>query len=184
MKVIELRHCVLSIPGADICPAVIVYGGLYHLEGKWLLTKIPLRLQQNIIFVLPKHFTNSCTHCLEELHAKVDPQAIRSYSLCSYSRGGIEVYRYATLKEWRLLGLIDPSAPTLGGFTDAALDSFVNKIRCVYWVPNWGVHGYGGRVPRFAQHLRDLKVQMVEKPTHHFEMPAFFFSEFGTDFLS
>jgi hypothetical protein len=53
----------------------------------------------------------------------------------------------------------------------------------VYWVPNWGKTGYDGRVPRFAQHLRDLKVDMVEKPTNHFEMPTLFFNEYGDDFL-
>src|SRR5437867_38683 len=153
VKVLDLRHCFLSIPDRDVSPAVVVYGGLYNLEGKWLLTKIPYHLLQNTIFVLPKHFTNSCTACLDELHSKVDPNNIDGYSLCGYSRGGIEVYRYRTLKHWDILGLIDPSAPTMGGFAENVLDSFANRILCVYWVPNWGKTGYGGKIPSFAQHL-------------------------------
>jgi len=52
----------------------------------------------------------------------------------------------------------------------------------VYWVPNWGKGGYKGRVPRFAQHLRDLKVKMVEKAVAHENMPTFFFNQYGIEF--
>jgi len=63
----------------------------------------------------------------------------------------------------------------MGGFADTVLDNVSDRIRCVYWVPNWGKDGYGGRIPRFAQHLRDLNVKMKEQATEHRYMPSLFF---------
>jgi hypothetical protein len=68
-------------------------------------------------------------------------------------------------------------------FQDDVVDSYKDKIRCTFWVPNWGKDGYKGRVPKFAQHLRDLKVKMVEKDVAHEDQPAFFFKQFGDEFL-
>jgi hypothetical protein len=142
-------------------------------------------LQHSVIFVLLYHYTTDCALCLQELRANVSPDKIGSYSLCGYSRGGICVYQYWKLEEWKILGLIDPSAPTMaepnGAFTDTVLDSVSTKIRCVYWAPNWGKGGYGGKIPRFAQHLRDLKVKMLEKATDHKEMPRLFFTTYASD---
>jgi hypothetical protein len=181
VKTVDLEHCYVTMPDGGASSAVVVYGGLYHLEGKWLIDKIPDSLKDKFVFVLPKHFTNNCGDCIDEMLSQVGDAAIDSYSLCGYSRGGIEVYRYRMLKEWKILGLIDPSAPTMGGFEKTVLDAFSGKIRCVYWVPNWGKDGYGGKIPSFAKHLRGLKVNMVEKAVKHPDMPAFFFSQFGGD---
>ena len=179
---IDLQRSVVSVPDADWPSAVVVYGGLYGWEGAWLLKQIPPSLKSRLLFVLPKHYTADCAACLDEVDKKLNIP-ITSYALCGYSRGGIEVYRNLNTKPWKILGLIDPSAPTLGEFADDVLDTASDKVRCVYWVPNWGKTGYDGRVPRFAQHLRDLKVMMVEKATPHNVMPASFFQEFGQELL-
>jgi len=143
--------------------------------------KIPDVLLKSIYFILPTHFTNKCQDCLDEFRANVNPANISQYSLCGFSRGAQEVYRNKGLKPWKILGLVDPSAPTLDIFKDDILDADAGKIRCVYWVPNWGKDGYQGRVPRFAQHLRDLKIKMVEKAVLHENMPTFFFDQFGAE---
>ena len=183
MKILRLGHCVVTDPESSPCPAVVVYGGLYGWEGEWLVHEIPQDLLRSVIFVLPTHFTNDCNACLKELHAKIGPEKITSYSLCGYSRGGVEVYRYQSIVPWKILGLNDPTAPTMGGFSETVLDNVSNKIRCVYWVPNWGKDGYGGRIPSFAKHLRDLKVKMLEQATQHRYMPSLFFSAYRTDLL-
>ena len=186
MKTLRLGHCIVLDPESGPTSAVVVYGGLRGWEGEWLVSKIPQHLRSSVIFVLPRHFKNECKACLKELQTKISPEKITSYSLCGYSRGGIEVYRYRDLEQWKILGLIDPSAPTMAmeRFPETVLDSFSYKIRCVYWVPNWGKDGYGGKIPRFAKHLRELKVKMVEQATEHENMPSLFFSKFGSDFLS
>ena len=183
MKVFRLGQCIVTDPESSPCPAVVVYGGLRGWEGEWMLHKIPHDLLGSVAFVLPTHFTNDCNACLKELHAKIGPEKITSYSLCGYSRGGVEVYRYRNLAQWKIFGLIDPTAPTMGGFSETVLDGVSSKIRCVYWVPNWGKDGYGGRIPSFAKHLRDLKVQMVEKATEHQDMPTLFFNLYRADLL-
>lgn len=184
MAVVPLQKSVVITPERSPAPAIVFYGGLYGLEGAWLVHKIPQYMQQSVAFVLPRHYTTDCTACLNELHSQFAAEKISSYSLCGFSRGAIEVYRYRDLKSWKILGLVDPSAPTLGGFDDAVLDSQSSKIRCVYWVPNWGKDGYGGRVPRFAQHLRDLKVNMKEQATEHASMPVLFFDVFHKELMS
>jgi len=148
------------------------------------IPKIPSTLLESLYFILPTKFTHKCQACLDEFRAKVDPKNVSLYSLCGFSRGAQEVYRNQNLEQWKILGLIDPSAPTLDIFKDEVLDLAVDKIRCVYWVPNWGKDGYKGRVPRFAQHLRDLKVNMVEKQVAHADMPTFFFNQFGMNLTS
>ena len=184
MKILRLEKCVVLDPEHTPAPAVVIYGGLYGWEGEWLVKEIPSYLRATVAFVLPKHYTNDCNACLSELHTTIKPEDISSYSLCGYSRGGVEVYRYRNLKQWKILGLIDPSAPTMGGFQETVLDSLADKIRCVYWVPNWGKDGYGGRIPSFAKHLRDLKVRMAEQATEHRYMPALFFDVFHKDLMS
>lgn len=180
---IDLDLSVVTVPDTDWPRAVIVYGGLYGWEGAWLINQIPLALRNRLVFILPKHYTNGCQACIDEVDKQLG-LTISAWAICGYSRGGLEVYRNLRTKPWKILGLIDPSAPTLGEFSDDVLDSASDKIRCVYWVPNWGKSGYEGRVPRFAQHLRDLKVKMVEKETPHKVMPAAFFDEFGADLLN
>lgn len=161
--------------------AIVLYGGLMGWEGSWFLLhkKIPASMMQKFYFIMPNHFTNRCKDCLDEFRAQVKPTNVAGYSLCGFSRGAQEVYRNRELEAWKTLGLIDPSAPTLDIFKDDVLDRFADKIRCVYWVPNWGKDGYQGRVPSFAQHLRDLKVKMVEQQVAHANMPTFFFDQFG-----
>ena len=180
---VDLDLSVVTLPDTDWPRAVVVYGGLYGWEGAWLLNQIPASLQSGLVFILPRHYGNSCQACLDEVDKKLD-LTISAYAICGYSRGGIEVYRNLNTKPWKILGLIDPSAPTMGGFSDNVLDSASAKIRCVYWVPNWGKTGYDGKIPNLAQHLRDQKVKMVEKATPHNVMPASFFKEFGADLLS
>jgi hypothetical protein len=188
VKRLNLKSCVVTIPDRDTAPAVVLYGGLYGWEGDWFLTghNIPFVLLQSVYFILPGHYTIKYKDCITEFRASVGPEGIsriRGYSLCGFSRGAQEVYRYRDAEQWKILGLIDPSAPTLGSFKDDVLDGYSDKIRCVYWVPNWGAGGYGGRVPRFAQHLRDLEVKMVEKAVAHPDMPTFFFLQFKNDFM-
>jgi hypothetical protein len=182
----HLSDCIVLDPELDSAPVVVVYGGLYGWEGAWLINKIPVDLKQSAIFVLPYHYETDCALCLKELRSKVSTDKISSYSLCGYSRGGICVYQYWKLEDWKILGLIDPSAPRMykPPFADTVLDSVSTKIRCVYWVPNWGKDGYDGKIPDFAQHLRDLKVKMTEKATPHPDMPKFFFTTYGSDLKS
>ena len=185
MRNLHLSDCIVLDPELDSAPAAVVYGGLYGWEGGWLINKIPADLLQSVIFVLPYHYTTDCALCLKQLRSKVSADKTSSLSLCGYSRGGICVYQYWKLEDWKILGLIDPSAPTMadpnGTYDDTVLDSVSTKIRCVYWVPNWGKKGYGGRIPSFAQHLRDQKVKMTEKAVEHPEMPRFFFKTYGND---
>ena len=179
----NLKNSVVSIPDADWPRAVVVYGGLYGWEGGWLLKHIPPALKSRLLFILPTHYTVDCRACLDEVDKKLKIP-ISAYALCGYSRGGVEVYRNLNTEPWKILGLIDPTAPTMGGFSDNVIDGARSKIRCVYWVPNWGKTGYDGKIPAFAQHLRDLKVNMVEQETAHGQMPAAFFKIFGQDFLT
>lgn len=186
MKTLYLNNSVVLDPGLDSAQVVVVYGGLYGWEGAWLIHRIPVDLQHTTIFVLPYHYTTDCAACLKELRKTVTPDRISSYSLCGYSRGGICVYQYRKLEDWKILGLIDPSAPTMADppFSETVLDNVSTRIRCVYWVPNWGKKGYGGRIPSFAQHLRDLNIDMTEQATEHKEMPRFFFATYGSEFSS
>ena len=181
-KRVDLDLSVVNLPDQGRSAAVVVYGGLHQLEGAWLLTQIPAPLRQKLLFILPKRYTHDCRRCLDEVGGRLSPN-VSSYSLCGFSRGGIEVYRNVNTARWELLGLIDPSAPTMGGFGETVLDGVKSRIRCVLWVPNWGKDGYGGRVPKFAQHLRELDVDLVEKQVPHNNMPALFFGEFGNDLL-
>ncbi len=184
MKSVHLNNCIVTIPDkTDPAPAVVVYGGLYGWEGGWFLKhkKIPADLLDAVYFILPVSFMKKCKECLNEFRKHVDTTKVTRYSLCGYSRGAQEVYRNRDLEAWKILGLIDPSAPTLDVFQDDVLDGASDKIRCVFWVPNWGKDGYKGRVPKFAQHLRDLKVKMVEKAVPHENMPPFFFEQFGKE---
>ncbi len=183
MKRLDLKKCVVTLPDKNAGPAVVVYGGLLGWEGDWFLKhkKIPASMLESVYFILPIHFTNRCSDCMDEFRASVDSKTVGRYSLCGFSRGAQEVYRNRNLESWKILGLIDPSAPTLDVFQDDVLDTVSEKIRCVYWVQNWGRDGYKGRVPRFAQHLRDLKVKMVEKAVAHADMPTFFFNQFGME---
>ena len=121
MKTYDLGTCVVIDPERDKSPAVVVYGGLYGWEGAWFLHEIPAYLKNSVTFVLPKHFTADCSACLKELHSKIGPDKISSYSLCGYSRGGVEVYRYKNLMPWKIFGLIDPTAPTMGGFSEGSI---------------------------------------------------------------
>jgi hypothetical protein len=184
VKRLDLKNCIVTIPDKDAAQAVVLYGGLKGWQGEWFLkfNKIPALILQNVYFILPRLFTNKCKDCLDEFRSKVDPKNISRYSLCGFSRGAQEVYRNKDLEQWKILGLIDPSAPTLDIFKEDVLDNYVDKIRCVFWVPNWGKDGYKGRVPSFAQHLRDLKVKMVEKDVEHENMPPFFFNQYGAEF--
>ncbi len=143
VKTLRLGNSIVLDPESGPSSAVVVYGGLHGWQGEWLVPEIPEYLRRSVIFVLPRDFRNDCNACLKELHRKISPENITSYSLCGYSRGGVEVYRYRNLAQWKILGLIDPTAPTMGGFRETVLDSVSYKIRCVYWVPNWGKDGYG-----------------------------------------
>src|SRR5215472_3348699 len=101
MKVHQLDQSVIIDPETGSpAHALVLYGGLFGWEGGWFLNEIPGYMKEATVFCLPKHYTNSCQKCLDELHSKVSPDSIRSYSLAGYSRGGIEVYRYRGLKEW------------------------------------------------------------------------------------
>jgi hypothetical protein len=187
MRALQFKQSVINVPDRDWPSAVVVYGGLYGWEGAWLLKKIPLAVQQSVVLVLPKHYTNKLKDCLDELHAQIKPENISSYSLCGFSRGGVEVYRYRAaaevgVKDWKILGLIDATAPTMAQFPDTVLDSVKNKVRCVYWVPHWT--DYGDKVPNFAKHLRDIKVNIVEEQIHHADMPKLFFDRFKSDFVT
>jgi hypothetical protein len=185
MKSVPLKNCIVTIPNTtDPVPAVVLYGGLYGWEGNWFLKykKIPTALLDAVYFILPVSYTRSCKDCLIDFRKHVDKARVTRLSLCGYSRGAQEVYRNRDLEAWKILGLVDPSAPTLDIFSDDVLDKASEKIRCVFWVPNWGKDGYKGRVPRFAQHLRDLKANMVEKAVAHENMPPFFFEQFGREF--
>lgn len=182
MKHYNLPTCVVVDPELDAAPAVVLYGGLYGWEGNWFLHRIPVSLQSELIFVLPNHYTNDCDACLKELHSKIDTDKIKSYSLCGYSRGGIEVYRYRALMTWKIYGLIDPSAPRMGGFTDDVLDSVKDRIRCVYNLANWAKADYFPKIQSFHQHLLDIGAKMTDTDTPHDKMPKFFFDTYGSDF--
>ncbi len=184
MKTLHLASSVVLDPELDSAPVVVVYGGLYGWEGAWLIHKIPVDLQHRCIFVLPSHYTNDCAACLKELRAKVDSGKIASYSLCGYSRGGIDVYQYWKLEDWKILGLIDPSAPTMGGYTDTVLDSVKDRIRCVYRMANWAKADYFPKIQSFHQHLLDIGAEMTDSDTPHAQMPKFFFETYGSDFTS
>ena len=183
MKTFNLSNCVVLDPESGSAPAIVVYGGLYGWEGAWLAPKIPSDLKQSTIFVLPTHYTNDCATCLKELRAEISPDKISSYSLCGYSRGGIDVYKYLKLETWKILGLIDPSAPTMGGYEDTVLDGVKDKVRCVYRMANWKGADYFPKIDSFHQHLVDLKVKMVDNTaTPHDQMPKLFFETYRSDF--
>jgi hypothetical protein len=183
MKTHNFSNCVILDPGSDHAPAIVVYGGLYGWEGSWLTHRIPLGIRQSAIFVLPTHYTNDCGHCLKRLRATISPDRISSYSLCGYSRGGIAVYQNLSLEDWKILGLIDPSAPRMGGFADSVLDAAKSKIRCVYRMANWKGADYFPKIESFHNHLVELKVKMVDDSnTAHAHMPTFFFETYGQDF--
>ena len=185
MQTLNLAHSVILDPESDSAPVVVVYGGLYGWEGAWLIPRIPMDLKKNVIFVLPTHYTNNCALCLKELRATISPDKISSYSLCGYSRGGINVFKYLTLVDWKILGLIDPSSPRTGGFQDTVLDGVKSKIRCVYRMANWSKADYFPKIASFHQHLRDLKVKMVDDSnTAHDKMPNFFFETYRSDLVT
>lgn len=183
MKRIDLKHCIVTAPNNGATQAVVLYGGLMGWEGDWFLKhgRIPAMLLESVYFVLPTHFTNSCATCLAEFRNSVAADSVGRFSLCGFSRGAQEVYRNKKLERWKIFGLVDPSAPTLDIFEDDVVDDIADQVRCVYWVPNWGKDGYKGRVPRFAQHLRDLSVNLIEKEVAHADMPKFFFDNFGRE---
>jgi hypothetical protein len=183
MKTLHTTHSIVLDPETDSAPVAVVYGGLYGWEYDWLIPRLPLDLKQSVIFVLPTHYLVDCGACLKELHQKISPDRISSYSLCGYSRGGINVYKYLTLVDWKILGLIDPSAPQMGGFQDTVLDGAKDKIRCVYWMNNWSKADYFPKIQSFHDHLTDLKVRMTDQtPTLHSKMPTFFFETYRSDF--
>lgn len=183
MKTLHLPHSIVLDPETDSAPAVVVYGGLYGWEFDWLIPRLPVDLKQNVIFILPNHYTTDCALCLKELHQKITPDRISSYSLCGYSRGGENIYKYLTLVDWKILGLIDPSAPRMGGYQDTVLDGAKNKVRCVYWMANWAKADYYPKIQSFHQHLLDQKVKMVDNvATAHAKMPNFFFETYRGDF--
>jgi hypothetical protein len=143
MAVVEHKTSFIIKPEADSAHAIVLYGGKFHWEGDWFIKKnqIPNTLKQKAVIALPKHYTNDAADALSELHAEYSADKITSYSVCGFSAGASGVYRHKGLKEWKILGLVDPSAPTLQGYKDNVIDDKKDKIRCVYWVPNWGKDG-------------------------------------------
>ena len=185
VKTINASNSIILDPESDsAAPVVVVYGGLMGWEGAWLIPRLPLGLKQSVIFVLPTHYNNSCAACLKELHASVGADRITTYSLCGFSRGGISLYKYLRLADWKILGLIDPSAPTMGGFAETVLDGDKNKVRCVYRMANWAKADYFPKIDSFHKHLVKLDVKMVDNTnTAHANMPNHFFETYRGDFV-
>jgi len=183
MKTIHKPHSIILDPENDSAPMVVLYGGLMGWEYDWLIPRIPLDLKQNVTFVLPAHYLVDCSLCLKEAHSEVSKDRVSSYSLCGFSRGGINVYKYLKLADWKILGLIDPSAPRMGGYADSVLDSNKGKIRCAYWLQNWAKADYYPKIVSFHKHLSDINAEMVDDiKTPHAQMPNFFFETYRSDF--
>ena len=154
----SLSYSVVTKPDALSSPAVVVYGGLYGMEGGWFLSHrvIPENLQQRLLFVLPCSFETDCQVCIREVVERVvktQTRQITSWSICGFSAGGAQVYRnIRTTNNWgnanmndpvpKILGLIDPSPPTIcleksgdgkpPRFDNSVLDSVAYKVRgCV-----------------------------------------------------
>ena len=215
MRTLPLTSCIVSIPETDVAPAIVLYGGLDDMEGDWFLTtqRIPLFMRQKFYFILPKHYTNEYKDCIAEFRDKghIDQKNISAYLLCGFSFGAGALYRIMTYcprpeewktREWKMLGLIDPSPPTVTGFqnlwhlgfTDGVLDSFKDKIRCVYWEENWRDEKNPGlihKASRFAEHLRSLPnaktFRLGPSPgrqgVKHPDMPPAFFTQFKDELM-
>ena len=184
MKTLNTTNSIILDPESDsAAPVVVVYGGLMGWEGAWLIPRLPFDLKQSTIFVLPTHFNNSCATCLKELHARIGADRIASYSLCGFSRGGISLYKSLRMADWETLGLIDPSAPTMGGFAETVIDAYKAKIRCVYRMANWAKADYFPKIDSFHKHLLKLNVKMLDDDTPHDKMPTHFFETYRSDFV-
>ena len=179
----KLGTSVVFDPGLQqAAPAVVLFGGLYGWEGPWFKEHLPANTLNEMIFACPLHYTNDCADALKDLSSVISDDKISSYSLCGYSRGGIEVYRYKDLKDWKILGLIDPSAPTMGKFPDTVLDSQKSKIRCFYNLGNWEGADYYPKIQSFHQHLIDIKADLTDEAHLHQNIPKFFFLKYGAAF--
>jgi len=182
MQISKMSHCVVVDPAVESAPAIVMFGGLYGWEGQWFVERIPAALKSEMIFVLPNHYTTDCSDCLNDLKSKIDDSKISSFSLCGYSRGGIEVAHYIDLKPWKILGLIDPSAPTMGGYAEEVFDKVKSKIRCMYNLGNWSSADYYPKIQSFHDHLLAIKADMTDAAHLHKNMPKFFLEKYGSDF--
>lgn len=200
----------------EALPMVVVYRGLGPETGPsynwdtadWMILQIknatPKELLSKAIFVVPDDYRVDCGTCLHQAEQLIGKNRIISfYSLCGFSRGGECVYKYLSLRAWRILGLIDPVSPTMEGYKNDVVDKFASSIRCVYNIRNWGKPPKEGKrresltkgeknyetLTTFYDHLKkDLNVKMVDATdvrnpdtNNHADMPALFFKTYGRD---
>jgi len=201
-------------PGANSAPMVVVYRGLGPETGKdyaydtadWIIEQIkkaiPKASLNQIIFAVPDDYNQDCETCLHQAKELIDKRNgnISSYSLCGFSKGGAPLYKNLSRRTWKILGLIDPVSPSMvKGFSNAAVDKYASKIRCVYGVSHWGTRPPPGAVPKhytksqrgymtirdFYDHLKALKVDMIDAADNqgHSDMPEVFFKKYGSSFL-
>jgi hypothetical protein len=180
-------------PAPDAMAMVVVYRGLGPEAGhdyawdtadflvRQIITTVPADVLSKVIFVVPDSYTVDCAKCIKQATELIDARngKISSYSLCGFSRGGANVYANKSLKNWKILGLIDPVTPG----SSNVVDSVAAKIRCVYNVNNWDPKKYKDTVKNFRNYLKNLKVKMVEAPDKHWDMPALFFKTYARELV-
>jgi hypothetical protein len=187
---------------APALPMVVVYRGLGPETGKewfkydtadWMVDQIynnsslPLEFRDNVIFVVPYDYSEKCKllDCLHEAEQKlIDNRNGETsfYSLCGFSRGGACVYDPLNLylRDWSILGLIDPVLPS----NIEVLDNFAHRIRCVYGLKTWGDKDTQGRRQVFFEHLASKGAKVVwREDVIHQDMPALFFYTYGSDLV-
>lgn len=198
--------------GADSAPMVVVYRGLgpeagadYNYDtASWILQQIiaaiPKDTLEKIIFAVADDYTQPCKTCIQEATELVSKRngTISSYSICGFSKGGAPLYKNLQLKDWKIVGLIDPVTPTMESMADSVVDGFASRIRCVYGVTHWGKEPLAKKLPKdytksergytktkeFYDHLKDLKVTIIDADSDgHSDTPGIFFKNYGSAFL-
>jgi hypothetical protein len=182
---------------------VVVYPGLGRKDDYWYKGKLvkydwdtagfmveqikigmPKVLMDQVIFVVPLTWDMHCATCLFEAEQLINNRGglISRYSLCGFSRGGIQIYWHPKLRPWHILGLIDPVSPTMEGYPDnKVVDNFATRIRCVYNGNNWDC---AEKIVTFYDYLTALNVETVERTdVQHRDMPALFFKTYGWDLI-
>ena len=185
----------------DALPMVIVYRGLGPESGyswddaEWMakeIVKATPELVKKVIFVVPYDYNQDCETCIQQATKLINERngTISSYSLCGFSQGGTCVYKYVAIRDWKIVGLIDPVPPTTtldkDGKAHSVLDSVpARNIRYVYNANNWSKSKLLGGIKELRNYLKKRGVDVAaadaanKAGVQHPDMPGLFFKTFG-----
>jgi hypothetical protein len=132
---------------------------------------------KNLIFVMTD-FRNSISEAKSWISKKFDGEII---SIAGFSAGGRVVWPKIGDKEYKLIGLIDPSTGAENSY-DKSFDDFGKNTKLVCNWKNWG--GYQGiqsRLKEYCSHEKESNGSIICPNEKHHEQLNYFYKKFGSN---